>query len=139
MAISTYLAGKLLDHFLGNSAYTMPVAWLALCTGSPGDTAAGAAPTNEVTTAGGTNYARVDLTTLFTTLSPLAKTSANTSTITFNTAGASWGTVQYFAICDAQTVGTGKVLWSDQLSVFKTVSTNDTLSFSVGNLSLSFS
>ena len=38
MALSAYLANKLLDHMLGKTSYTMPSVYISLHTADPGAT-----------------------------------------------------------------------------------------------------
>lgn len=123
MAISTYLANKLLDHILQVASYGQPTVSVALSTTDPASV---------LTEPSGNNYARVTLSGKYSAAS--AKSSGNTGVITFPQASGSWGTITHFAIVD----GSSNVLWSDALSVAKAVSTNDTLSFNAANLTLSF-
>jgi hypothetical protein len=128
-SLSDYAENKILDHIVGKTSFTMPDAFLALYTVAPSDSSAG----TEVTTAGGTLYARVDLAGAdFSAASGGAITNANT--ITFPTAGASWGTVVAAAITDSTTEGGGNVIiWGD-LAVSKAVAADDTLSFPAGSI-----
>ena len=95
--MSNYLAHALLSHTLRNTAYTTPGTSLycALYTTAPTASTAG----TEVT--GGT-YSRVQVTTWD---APTNGATANTSTITFPTATAGWGTVLAGSVMDAATVG----------------------------------
>ena len=99
--ITTYAAGKLLDHMLGTTAYTFPsTVYVALYTADP--TIAGT-QTNEVGGATATAYARqaVDFD------AAVAGACDNTAQITFAeaAAGDNWGTVTHWAILDALTAG----------------------------------
>jgi hypothetical protein len=95
--MSNYLAHALLSHTLRNTAYTTPGTSLyaALYTSAPTASAAG-------TEVSGTSYARVQVTTWDAASNGVT---ANTSTITFPTAGGSWGTIVAGSIMDASTSG----------------------------------
>jgi len=124
---SDYLENELLDHVLGNSAYTAPATvYVALYTVAPSDAGGG----TEVT---GGSYARVAVTNNATNW-PAASGGAksNGTAITFPTATADWGTVVAMAILDAATAG-NFLYWAD-LTASKTVNNGDTASFAVGEL-----
>lgn len=126
MAISTYLANELLDHILQVGAYSAPTVYLAASTTDPATT---------LTEPVGNNYSRVALSGKFSAAA--LKASANTALISFPQASGSWGTIAYFAVCDNPSGG--NVLWSGELLEHKAIGTNDTLSFAISNLTLSFS
>lgn len=94
---SNYLAHALLSHTLRNTAYTSPGTSLycAAYTTAPTASTAG-------TEVSGGSYARVQVTAWD---APSNGATANTSTITFPTASASWGTVVANSIMDASTSG----------------------------------
>jgi hypothetical protein len=124
---SDYLENELLDHVLGNAAYTAPATvYVALYTVAPTDAGGG-------TEVSGGSYARVAVTNNATNW-PAASggAKANGTAITFPTATADWGTVVAFAILDAATAG-NFLYWAD-LTANKTVSSGDTASFAVGEL-----
>lgn len=81
-ALSNYLANKVLDHIRGVASYTMPNAWVALCTTTPTATVAGTEATY-------TGYARAPAQVTATTT---ALSSAST-TLTVPTTGIAVGTV----------------------------------------------
>jgi len=56
MSFSNYLENEILDHIVGKTSYTMPTAYIALCTSDPTDAGTGASM-NEVANSGA--YARV--------------------------------------------------------------------------------
>lgn len=120
MALSIYLANKLLDHSLGTTTFTKPAAvYLAAHTANPTDTGSGA----EVATAGGTLYARIA-----TTFDPASgKTTDLVADALFSTAGANWGTVTHVAIWDNATAGAGNMLHFGALTASKQIDTGDTL------------
>lgn len=125
---SDYLEAKLLDHVLGNTAYTAPATvYIALFTAAPSDTGGG----TEVPTSGGTLYARVAVTNNATNWPNASGTSptvkSNGTTFTFPTAGADWGTVTSVGIFDASSAG--NLLYWATLTASKTVSSGDTASF----------
>lgn len=129
---SNYLEAKLLDHVLGNTAYTAPSnVYVALYTATPSDSGGG----TEVT---GGSYARVALTNNTTNwpnasgTSPTAK--SNGTTITFPTATADWGTVTSFGIFDAST--SGNLLYWSTLNANKVISNGDTATFTNGNITV---
>jgi len=129
-SLSDYLEKKLLEEIVGKTAYTMPTAYIALCTAAPTDASTG---TTIVEPVGG-SYARKS-----TAGADWAAASAgsisNANAITFVTATGDWGECTHFAICDAAT--TGNLLAWGSLTVSKTILNGDTASFAVGSLVLS--
>jgi hypothetical protein len=116
---SDFLENELLDHVLGNAAYTAPATvWVALFTVDPSDSGGG----TEVT---GGSYARAEVTNNATNW-PAASggAKANGTAITFVEATASWGTVTAFGIFDAVTAG--NLLYWAELTVDKTIDSGDT-------------
>jgi hypothetical protein len=95
--MSNYLAHALLSHTLRNTAYTTPgtALYVALYTSAPTASTAG-------TEVSGTSYARVQVATWDAASNGAT---ANTSVITFPTAGGSWGTVAAGSVMDASTAG----------------------------------
>lgn len=124
-SLSDYAELKVLDHLVGKTSFTMPTnAYVALFTVAPTDAGGG----TEVT---GGSYARVQ--TVGTDWAAAASgANTNAAAITFPTATASWGTVVAAALFDASTAG-NMLIWGD-LTVNKTVTTDDTLSFPIGNI-----
>mgnify|MGYP001563208888 CR=1 FL=1 len=124
---SDFLELELLDHVLGNAAYTAPVTvYVALYTVAPSDTGGG----TEVT---GGAYARVAVTNNATNWpAAAAGAKSNGTAITFPTATANWGTVVAFAILDAASAG-NFLYWAD-LTINRVVNSGDTPSFAVGEL-----
>lgn len=125
-----FLEDELLDHVIGNEAYTAPsTLYFALFTTAPNDDASG----TEVSAGG---YARKGITnnsTNFPASSSGSKT--NNTIISFNQATASWGTVTHFAIFDALTSG-NMLLWGE-LSSSKAINSGDTASFAASSLTFS--
>lgn len=126
-AASDYLENKLLDHVLGNTAYSQPASlYLGLFTASTGLEAN--SPSAEV--AGG-SYARKAAS--FAAAS--SGSAATNATITFDTATANWGTITHVAVMDAAT--SGNVLFWGAVTTSKTIESGDTFQVSSGNLTIS--
>ena len=129
---SDYLEAKLLDHVLGNTAYTAPsTVYIALFTADPTDSGGG----TEVSTG---SYARAVVTNNTTNWPNASGTSpsskSNGTSFTFPTASGAWGTVTSYAIFDAATVG--NMLYWGTLTISKTVASGDTASFANGTLTV---
>lgn len=131
-AASDYLEAKLLDHVLRNTAFSQPSnLYLALFTADTG--LESNSPSAEVSTSG-TAYIRKAI--AFDAASGTNPTSAaNTSTVTFDTATANYGTVTHVAVMDAETAG--NVLFHGAVTTSKTIETGDTFQVSAGNLTIS--
>ena len=132
-AASNYLEDKLLDHTLGNTAFTQPsTLYVALFYG----TAAGVLTnleagtlTDEITQG---NYSRQ--TVAFSASSSGA--TSNSGTVTFPVATANYdGAVTCVAVMDASS--SGNVLFYGELTTSKTVTTGDTFQIATGNLQIS--
>lgn len=124
---SDFLENELLDHVLGNAAYSAPATtYVALYTVAPSDTGGG-------TEVSGGSYARAAVTNNDTNW-PAASGGAksNGTEIEFPTATADWGTVVAFAILDADTGG-NFLYWGD-LTASKTINNGDTAKFAAGDL-----
>lgn len=124
--MSDYLENKVLDHVLGNTAYTAPATtYLGLWTVTLSDTSTGS---TEGEVSGG-SYARASVTNNTTNWPNASAGSKNNGAdITFTTATGSWGTITYAAICDASTAG--NILYWFDLTASKTVASGDTVKFS---------
>ena len=133
-ASSDYLELKLLDHVLGNTAFTQPAnIYVALFTATTGLEANN--PTSEVSTSG-TAYARQAV-----SFGAAASGSCATdATVTFPVATATYGTVTHIAIVDHVSNtnwGTGvNVLFYGSLTASKQIDTNDQFIVSSGNLTV---
>ena len=126
---SDFLELEILDHVLGNAAYTAPATvYVALYTVTPSDTGGG-------TECSGGSYARKDVANNATNW-PAASggAKANGIEIAFVEATASWGTVVAFGIFDALTLG--NLLYWGALSANKTIDSGDTPKFAVGELDI---
>ena len=138
-AASNYLENKLLDHTLKYSTapFVAPTTlYLALFLNTSGNALANLEAgtlTDEVPTAGSTAYARQTI--AFDSAS--SGTSANTATVTFPAATASFGTVTHVAITDSATRGAGNVLFYGAVTSSKTIDSGDTFQVTAGNLTIS--
>jgi hypothetical protein len=122
------LSTSILNAVLNNVSYVNANQFASLYTSAPTATADG----TEVSTGGGTLYARVNATGFFSAAS--AGSSANQSAITFPVAGASWGTVTHAAVCVAGTAGVFDILYFGALGTPKVVGVGDQLNFAIGAL-----
>lgn len=131
MSFCDYFENKILDCYFGGTAYASSgTLYVALSSGIPTNDNGGGF--NEPS---GSAYARVAVTNTksnWTTASGGAL--ENSTTITFPTATGAWGTVSYFGIYDASTVG--NLLGSGTLTIAKTITSGDTASFASGALDI---
>lgn len=122
---SDYLENKLLDMIVGKTDYTMPTAYVALCTAAPTDASTG----STITEADYTGYARVE-----TAGSDWAGASggaqSNAAAITFPACTGGSSTVTHFAVVDAATDG-NMLFWG---TCSLSVSDGITPSFAIGDL-----
>lgn len=133
MSFTNYLELKLLDLLFSDAAYTIPATlYVGLSTTAINNDGTG------ITEPSGNAYARVAVTNNATNWpaatggNPASK--SNGTAVTFPTATGSWGTVVAFFIADASTAG--NVLAYGSLTVNQTITTNDTASFAIGNLTI---
>lgn len=129
-AFSNYLELEILDHVLGNAAYTAPATvYIGLVlTATPCiDTTTG----TTVAEPSGGSYARVSFTNNATNW-PAASggSKSNGVTVEFAAATGSWGEVSQFFIADAATLG--NILVYGDLAVAKTITSGDTAKFTGG-------
>jgi hypothetical protein len=111
------------------TSYSSPsTVYAAAYTTAPTDSTSG----TEVTTAGGTLYARVAIT--FGAAS--GGSISNSADIQFPVAGASWGTIVGIAITDNATAGAGNVLYYDGGITSVAISANDRLVIPSGSLTV---
>lgn len=127
--LSDYLANKLLDFAFRNQAFTQPTVYVGLATVAITDANTGANVTEET----GTNYARVAHSGWNAAASGSA---ANSTDISFATAGAGWGTTEGMFLVDALTAVTGNILFYDN-SMSQAVGDGDTVKSSAGNFTCS--
>ncbi len=132
-AMTDYLEGEVIKHIFRTGSFTKPtVLAVGLFTAAPSDAGGG----TEVT---GGSYARA-------TLNPLDANwaapssgngvTSNSSTITFATPSANWGSVTHFALFDAASAG--NMLFWGALTVTKTINSGDTVTFPAGSLTFTF-
>lgn len=130
-AYSNYLAKKIIDHMLRNTAYTTPgtSVYVALYSSSPTAADSGA----EIQTPGTYAYARKQITTWD---APTATgATQNTNLEAFTAAnGGNWGTVAHVGIRDASTLG--NLLFWGALDASKVVNDADTFQFAAGALDI---
>jgi len=125
-SISDYLENELLDHIC-NAAYTpASTVYLALSTADPTDSGGGLAEPS------GNGYARKAIS--FDAAS--SRLINQTSTVTFDEATGSWGTITHYAIMDA--LSSGNMLAHGQLSASKQVVSGNTPSVAAGQVDVSF-
>ena len=90
-SFSDYAANKVLDHYTGKAAWTMPTVYVALFVGDPegaGTEVSGGSYARKATAAADWNSAS-------------GRATSNAQALTFPQATGSWGTVDYFALYDA--------------------------------------
>src|ERR1700694_123975 len=116
--LSNYLERALLGHLVGRDPYTSPATTVfALYTVAPTDTGGG-------TEVSGNGYVRQPIVWAAATTDGSFNTHiSNSTTITFPTATANWGTIVAGAIFD--TAGTPNFLWWGPINPVKTIYQND--------------
>lgn len=126
------LRNAILDHALGGPDYSrLATVYIALFTATPNAAGGG----TEVSTGGGTNYARQSVTNDGTSWGSAASgVKSNLNLIDFGTAGANWGTITAGAIMSASTAG--YILYFGPLTSSKTINTNDGFRIPIGGLVL---
>lgn len=134
--ISNYLESGILNHLFRTGTFSKPATLaIALCSGAPTDTGLAG---NELASAGA--YARQLLGPADANWSFVSQgaggsgTTSNLSTITFPQATANWGTITHVAIMDSGVYGAGNMLMYDRLVASRTINTNDTFTFAIGDL-----
>jgi len=128
---SDYLANKLLDHVLRNTAYTAPATvYLACFTASPTDSYTTG---NEVADAGA--YARIAIE----FDAAAGRSTDNSADVTFTVATADWGTVTHVGLLDTSAHGVGNLLWWGALTNAKAIGTGDQLKVNAGDLDVQYS
>ena len=123
MSASNYLENALLNATLANVSYTTPATvYTALYSVAPTDSTSG-------TELAGSGYARVS--TAFSVSSGVA---TNTGNVTFGPASADWVTAVAWSIADAASAG--NILYYGPLSTAQTVLNGNSLTFGIGNVSV---
>lgn len=130
MSFFNFLEDELLDHVWGNASYSAPAnLYVGLSTTTPAEDG------TNITEPGGGSYARVTIVNNATNWpAASAGSKANGTAITFVKATGSWGTVTHFMFFDAIT--TGNALAFGALTASKTIDTDDTASFAIGDLTI---
>lgn len=120
--LSDYLANALLDHTLPTgSAFSVPATiFIAAATASILDSDTG----STISEPTGGSYARKEFST-WNTASGGA--SSNDGEIAFVQASGAWGTIQAFALCDAETAG--NILFKADVGAAKAIESGDTMKF----------
>ena len=135
---SDYMENKIIEVMRATS-FTAVAAYVALFISADTQEATMAAVdanleagtlTDEVATAGGTDYARQ----LAGLSAGVAGASSNAGDITFTVAGADWGIVTHVALMDGATRGAGNVFMWSRLDATKTVSNGDTFKINAADL-----
>jgi hypothetical protein len=149
--LSNFLENALVDSILRGQTITIngktltwssaPTYYVALYTADPTDA-------NSGTEVSGSGYARVAIVSSLanwsgtqsvgstTASTGTAGRSSNNATINFGTAGGSWGTVTHVGILDASSGG--NLLFHKSLSVSRTITTSDPVSFPADALGITF-
>lgn len=130
-ALSDYLENALIEHLFRNTNYTRPAnIYVALYTAAPNDAGGG-------TEVSGGSYARQAIATGASSGWDAASggATANTATVTFPTATASWGTVTHVGLFDAVTGG--NLLMHGALSASQAVNNGNIFRFNAGDLDVS--
>jgi hypothetical protein len=123
MSASNYLENALLNATLANVSYTTPATvYTALYSVAPTDSTSG-------TELSGSGYARVS--TAFSVSSGVA---TNTGNVTFGPASADWVTAVAWSIADASS--SGNILYYGPISTAQTVLNGNSLTFGIGNVSV---
>jgi len=125
MSASNYLELKLLEHSVGKTAFTMPVTAnvrLCLYTSDPTDADVG-------TEVSGSGYTRQAIT----FAAAAGGSIANDAAVVFTATG-SWGTVTHWGIRDA--AAAGNLLHYAAMTASKTIGNGDTLTFAIGQISI---
>ena len=123
MSASNYLEDALLNATLANVSYTTPATvYTALYSVAPTDSSSG-------TELSGSSYARVS--TAFSVSSGVA---TNTGNVTFGPASADWLPAVAWSITDASSAG--NILYYGGLNATQTVLNGNSLTFGIGNISV---
>lgn len=125
--MSDFLADAFLDHVLKTTSYTQPsTIYIALATVAITDSMTGTTITEPAS-----NYARKQQDAWDVSASGASE---NTDIVTFVEATASWGTIGWFALVDALTVG--NLLFHAAVDTAKAVDSGDTAEFAIGALDI---
>lgn len=137
--LTDYLERKILDHFVGNSAYTIPGTYVGLFTTLPvSDASIGDAGTGGTEVASGFGYSRISVTNNATNWPDATEggssgsLKSNGTAINFGVATDSWGTVEGWGIWDGATGN--NLLAYGPLVVEREVTAGAIVQFKAGNL-----
>ena len=124
MSLTNTYETHALQYLLTTATLTRPTAWyVGLYTADPTDTGSGA------TEISGNGYARKAV-----TFTVTGNEATNSSSIDFDAATGSWGTISHIGIFDALT--SGNLLFTGALTTSKGVTTGDILRLSAGELDI---
>ena len=122
--MSNFLENALINATLRNTTYTsVATVYVSLWTSDPTDAGSG-------TEVSGGSYARTSVT----FAAPSNGVTTNNADVTFPTATASWGTVGWIGINDADTGG--NLLYHTALDTAKAIDSGDIFKIATGNLSV---
>ena len=132
-AMSNYLEGEIIKHIFRSDIFSKPtVLAMGLFTGSPTDA-------NSAKEISGNGYGRAQLNPAdanWAAPSSGSGLTSNLSAITFPTPTGSWGTITHFGIYDSPSAG--NLLFWGPLTDSRTVTTGDSMSFTIGQLGITF-
>jgi len=130
-SLNDYLELKLLEELVGKTAFTMPVAYIALSRADPGESGAGV----DEPTIGALGYARIQ-TTAANWASAGSGAIYNAQILSYAEATGSWGVISHFIAYDAATGGNplfyGTIDYPPGTPCPMTVGGGSTVSFAVG-------
>lgn len=130
-SFSEYAAGKILQHALGVSAWSIPTVYLALCTVVPTSASTGAT----ITEATYTGYARVALAgTWGSVITATPCTLSNSVTVTFPACTGGTSTIVGYAILDGSTLGAGNIIGWGSVTSTVVSTTNTPATFAISAL-----
>lgn len=129
-SFTDFAENEVLDQLFGAQAYTAPATlYFGLSTSTVADDG------SNITEPSGNNYSRVAVTNNKTNFSVSSGGSVqNDAAISFPQASGSWGTITDFFISDASSGG--NILAYGALDASKAVGDGDTLSFAIGDLTI---
>lgn len=134
--MSQYVMHLALDHLVGKTAFTMPVAVaMTLCTANPSSTSTGASQAESAYTTYGRQTLAGAAFVAATTATPSVST--NSGVITFGACTAGGSTLLGFTLCDSATIGAGNALWFGALASTVISPTQTPPTVAAGALSLS--
>ncbi len=123
---------KVLDHYTGKTAYTVPTWYIALSTTTPTESS------GTFTEPSNGGYIRFQVTAATWTAASGGDPSSTSygAVITFPAATGGWGTVTHFGMFSVRTQSTGLVQFWGTLDQAKAIQTSDTASFAANTLLL---